>query len=102
MRGIELINLELVPFIYSPINKKLTIIEEIEIIISINDNLNEPISKIIYNKEFYSLDFFVDKNVLDPRPESEFIIETAKKIFKSKKQRCFFSSFATYFTFISN
>ena len=49
--------------------------------------LNEPISKIINNKEFYSLDFFVDKNVLDPRPESEFIIETAKKIFKSKKQR---------------
>ena len=45
MRGIELINLELVPFIYSPINKKLTVIEEIEIVVNINDNLNEPISK---------------------------------------------------------
>ena len=41
----------------------------------------EPISKIINNKEFWSLDFYVNQFVLDPRPESEFLIETIQKCF---------------------
>ncbi len=35
----------------------------------------EPISKIFKNREFWSLDFFINNNVLDPRPETEFILE---------------------------
>lgn len=35
----------------------------------------EPISHIINKREFYGLDFFVDKNVLDPRADSESLIE---------------------------
>jgi len=41
----------------------------------------EPLSKIINNKEFWSYNFFVNNKVLDPRPETEFLIETVKKYF---------------------
>jgi len=34
-----------------------------------------PISKIINHKEFFGLDFYVDENVLDPRPDSEILVE---------------------------
>ena len=37
----------------------------------------EPISQIIGFKEFWSLDFIVDRNVLTPRPETEILIQTA-------------------------
>ena len=52
---------------------------------------NEPISKIFNKKEFWSLDFYVNKNVLDPRPETELLIENIKKNyldFKSKIKIC--------------
>jgi release factor glutamine methyltransferase len=38
---------------------------------------HEPIAYLIENKEFFGLDFYVDKNVLIPRPESEKLIEDA-------------------------
>ena len=41
----------------------------------------EPISKITNKKEFWSCDFFVNEKVLDPRPETEFIIESVQKYF---------------------
>ena len=37
---------------------------------------DEPISKILNSKGFWKYDFFVNKDVLDPRPETELIIET--------------------------
>jgi release factor glutamine methyltransferase len=37
---------------------------------------NEPLSKILNEKSFWNHDFFVNSNVLDPRPETELIIET--------------------------
>ena len=42
---------------------------------------HEPISKIFNIKEFWSLNFFVNRFVLDPRPESEFLIQTIQKYF---------------------
>ena len=42
---------------------------------------NEPLSKIINKKEFWSLDFYVNNHVLDPRPSSEFLIQTIKEYF---------------------
>ena len=45
MRGNEFVNLEIVPFIYEPSQKKITVIEEIEIIITDTGEINQPISK---------------------------------------------------------
>jgi release factor glutamine methyltransferase len=36
---------------------------------------NEPLSKILNEKSFWNHDFFVNADVLDPRPETELIIE---------------------------
>ncbi len=39
----------------------------------------KPISKILGTKEFFSNNFFVNSDVLDPRPESELIVDFVKK-----------------------
>lgn len=46
---------------------------------------NEPISKIVNNKSFWKDDFYVNQFVLDPRPETELIIEEYLNIRKNKK-----------------
>ncbi|MEA2065054.1 MAG: peptide chain release factor N(5)-glutamine methyltransferase [Patescibacteria group bacterium] len=50
---------------------------------------NEPIAYIIKNKEFYGLNFFVNKNVLIPRPETELLVDEAIKIVNRKKTKNF-------------
>ncbi len=51
----------------------------------INRRINhEPVAKIIGKKSFWSSDFVVNKHVLDPRPDSEVIIETAINLFPNK------------------
>ena len=47
--------------------------------------LREPISKIINKKSFWKDEFYVNKFVLDPRPETEGIIEESIKIYNDKK-----------------
>ena len=42
-------------------------------------NLGKPISKIIGSREFYSRNFFVNSYTLDPRPETELIVDYVKK-----------------------
>ena len=46
---------------------------------------NEPIAYIIKFKEFRSINFFVDKNSLIPRPETELLIDPIISVFKRKK-----------------
>ena len=44
----------------------------------------QPIAKIINNKSFWKNDFYVNNFVLDPRPETELIIEEALNIYRNK------------------
>jgi release factor glutamine methyltransferase len=48
---------------------------------------NEPISKIFNEKNFWKYSFFVNKNVLDPRPETELVIEKVIKYFPKKDEK---------------
>ena len=43
-----------------------------------------PLDKIIGKKSFYKYDFFVNENVLSPRPETETLVEQAVAIIKEK------------------
>ena len=38
-------------------------------------SLNEPISQIIGFRKFWNSKFYVDKNVLDPRPDTELLVK---------------------------
>jgi release factor glutamine methyltransferase len=49
--------------------------------------MREPISHIINNREFFGADFFVNSAVLDPRPDSESLIELVLKIFPEKNKK---------------
>ena len=48
--------------------------------------LGEPVAYIVKNKEFWKHSFYVDKNVLIPRPDSEIIIEEALKLIDIKNK----------------
>lgn len=45
---------------------------------------HEPVAKIIGKKSFWKDDFIVNEHVLDPRPDSEVIIEAALELFANK------------------
>jgi release factor glutamine methyltransferase len=47
----------------------------------------EPISHILGKREFYGRDFIVTKDVLDPRPDSESLIELVLKKFPLKENK---------------
>lgn len=44
----------------------------------------EPSAYITGHREFYGLDFYIDRNVLIPRPESELLIEKAINLARSR------------------
>jgi len=48
---------------------------------------HEPISKILNKKNFWKYQFFVDCNVLDPRPETELIIEESLSFILDKSKK---------------
>ncbi len=43
-------------------------------------SLGEPVAYLVGHKEFYGLDFLVDKRVLIPRPETELLVDAALDI----------------------
>ena len=43
----------------------------------------EPVAYLVGHKEFYGLDFYIDKRVLIPRPETELLVEAAIKIVRA-------------------
>ena len=45
----------------------------------------EPIAYIIKEKDFYGNTFYIDKNVLIPRPETELLVDQAIKYLKNKE-----------------
>lgn len=47
--------------------------------------LGWPVAYLTKHKEFFKLDFYVDKNVLIPRPETEGLVELAIEFLKNKK-----------------
>ena len=47
----------------------------------------KPLSKILGLREFYSYNFFIDGKTLDPRPESELLIDEAIKIVRKRKKK---------------
>jgi len=49
--------------------------------------VNEPISKIFNVKGFWKNDFYVDTNVLDPRPETELILEKILNFYPIKEKK---------------
>lgn len=46
-----------------------------------------PFAYILENSEFYNLNFYVNKNVLIPRPETEFLVDMIAKEFKGKASK---------------
>jgi release factor glutamine methyltransferase len=49
--------------------------------------LHEPVAYLTGHKEFYSLDFCVDKRVLIPRPETELLVEMALEMIQQRIAR---------------
>ena len=63
-------------------SKELTLLEVQKIKEAIHRlNNDEPLSKILGTREFWSLDFYVTKDTLDPRPDTETLVELALELF---------------------
>ncbi len=48
---------------------------------------HEPMAYILGEKEFMSLNFYVDNNVLIPRPDTEVLVEAVMDIVKNKRKK---------------
>jgi len=67
--------------LYQDLNRELSSEEEKSFWSLVERRLNrEPTAYITGHREFYGLDFYVDPNVLIPRPESELLVEKVLKL----------------------
>lgn len=57
--------------------------------------VREPISRIIGQREFWSLNFKISKDTLDPRPDSETLIEAVLEYFPNQEQALSIVDFGT-------
>ena len=57
----------------------------------------EPIAYIVGHKEFYGLDFFVDRRVLVPRPETELLVDLALSAARRALKRSNVSRFEHFY-----
>ena len=60
-------------------------LKELEVLVRRREQ-GEPLAYILKNKGFWSLDLFVDENVLVPRPETEIIIEKILESFDTSEK----------------
>ncbi len=71
-------------------NFELTENQENEYFALVNDRKsNKPLAYILNEKEFMGLDFYVDENVLIPRPDTEILVEKAIEIIKTNSLSSF-------------
>ncbi len=60
------------------------VVGEIESLVQRRES-REPMSQILGRREFWSLDFKVDRNVLTPRPETEILVERFLSLAKARE-----------------
>ena len=64
-------------------NLKISILKTNKILENLFKRLRgKPLSKILGVKEFYSRQFVTSEDTLDPRPETELIVDVVKKLSK--------------------
>ena len=70
------------------LNKKINILN-LEKFISVikKRKYNEPVAYLLKKKEFWKHEFYVNKNVLIPRPETEHLVEETLKIVKKRQKK---------------
>ena len=67
-------------------DKCVDLVDEKKILDCISERINgKPVTKIFNKAYFYGLQFFIDENVLSPRPETELIVDTALEYLQDKK-----------------
>jgi len=71
--------------LYAYPERELTPVEEQQYVALITRRAQgEPVAYLAGHKEFYGLDFVVDRRVLIPRPETELLVETALQVCRQK------------------
>ena len=80
---LHILSLEKIDFIKNP-NRAVSKAEFDKFTKMLEERIKgKPISKIIKKREFFSLDFKINESTLDPRADSEFLIDMSLQYFKS-------------------
>ena len=73
------------PYLYAHSTDRLTELQWIHYGRYLNERLQgKPTQYITHKQEFYARDFYVDENVLIPRPETEHLVEAALTVLREK------------------